>query len=241
MKIVAILLFFLSSLLGYLYAEEASNNGKLLAELSNLRLENNLQPETIANPKSVTTLTPAPSPTSPTTSRKHTVPEEIINWRLSAIEKLVPLSDDQKKELRNKFSKRNNDPLTPQRTVDEILGKESAAIYAEAKSRARARVKSEGLEKDVLYISRRLGLSPQDEEHLRESVFIVDAQIEEQKEKDPVASPYAGFSKYIELERLRRDLLQKQLQQFLDAQKYEEYLKLQAESADVEIEMWHGE
>lgn len=241
MKIVIALLFVISSVLGYLLNNEHLRSTELQSKLDKIQIESVKQDKVEQSTKQLSVSTPIPTPASSTPRNKPTIPEEVVTWRLAAIEKLVPLTDEQREELRDKFSYRSKDPLTPQRTVDEILGKESAAIYAEAKSRARARVKSESLEKDVLYISRRLNLSQKEEENLRDVVFQVDAEIEEQKDKDPVASPYAGFSKYLELERLRRDLLQKQLQQFLDTQKFNDYLKLQAESADVEIEMWHGE
>jgi len=170
---------------------------------------------------------------------------QFVDWKISALDKLVSLSDKQREMLRKKYSSSassTTDPLNKEPSLKDILGAEDYENYVMAKERAKEKVKSEDLEKEVLFVSSRLGLSVGQQENLRNAVFNVDEKISALK-NNVNGSPGSfrdKFTQYLLLERTRRDLLKDELQKVFDKKTFENYVKLEADSAAVELELWHG-
>jgi hypothetical protein len=175
--------------------------------------------------------------------RKAEIPAEVIDWRLKSVEKFVDLSDSQRAQLRDLFSGENRDPLSQKLTLKDVLGEENYSIYQEARVQARSKIESENREKDILYRARIINLTPKEESILRDVTLKVDQDIEARKQADvtkPV-SPYEGLARYLQYEKLRRELIAAELKSELPNDKYEAYLKVDADSAASEMGVWHGE
>ncbi len=175
--------------------------------------------------------------------------EKILEWRVGAISNLVDLSENQKERLKEKFrlekSSGANDPLTKAETLEEILGNENAMVYLEAKQRAKAKIQSESLEKEVLFLSRRLSLDLNLEEEVRNVIFSAEEEAEQylsQLKSDQTRNkdPYTNFNAFLESQKIRRNILREQLKDILTESKFDDYLKYEAESSAIEVEMWHG-
>lgn len=189
-----------------------------------------LQPKTVAVP--APTLAPDPHPASGA-AHGEARPEKAgrgsaqrreyrVNARISAIEKFVPLSAEQRERLRAKFAAEIDQEDDPTITVDEnpgaasgaeqpqaaeraepvppetetleaIVGDESARYYRDQMKQAFDRAQQEEQEKDVLLLARKLSLTPEQEGQLRDVVRGVEAQVrEELKAQNPTTSRARG-------------------------------------------------
>jgi hypothetical protein len=171
------------------------------------------------------------------------VPSEVVDWRINSISKFVDISEDQRAQLKTVFSSGRGDPLSQSRTLKEILGEDNYAAYKEARTRARNKIEDENREKDILYQARIINLTPKEESILRDVTLRVDQEIEARKQADDTkpASPYEGLARYLQYQKLRRELIAAELKSELPKDKYEAYLKVDADSAASEMGVWHGE
>ncbi len=176
------------------------------------------------------------------------IPAEVVDWRLKSVEKFVDLSEAQREQLRELFGGRNTDPLAQgstdkKVTLKDVLGEDNYAVYQDARARAKTKIESENREKDILYKARIINLTPKEESILRDVTLKVDQDIETRKQADDTkpASPYEGLARYLQYEKLRRELIAAELKSELPNDKYEAYLKVDADSAASEMGVWHGE
>jgi hypothetical protein len=171
---------------------------------------------------------------------------EALSWRVSAIEKFVPLTDEQRSRLVTKFQEeaRANQIGEESRAekLEEILGDENARYYREQVKEAFERVQNEETEKEVLWISRRLGLSPELERSVR-SVFLdveqtVDSEFETAAHGTKT-SPQDRVKAMIAENKRRAALRSEKLQALLPPDQYQAYLRSEAESAASDVEVFH--
>ena len=177
--------------------------------------------------------------------------QEAVKWRVSAIDKFVPLNDDQKQRLAAKFSREfsSEGAGDEDETLDEILGLENATYYREQVRAAFQRVQEEELEKEVLWIARQLSLSDVQERQIQEIFNKIEQQIDQE-----LAAPQHGAEPQhgaagrsaqdrvklmIAENRRRSELRNEQLKAALTPEQYEAYLRSQAESAASDIEVFH--
>ncbi len=171
--------------------------------------------------------------------------QEAVKWRVSAIDKFVPLNDDQKQRLAAKFSREfsSEGAGDEDETLDDILGLENATYYRGQVRAAFQRVQEEELEKEVLWIARQLSLSDVQERQIQEIFNKIEQQIDQE-----LAAPQQGVAErsaqdrvklMIAENRRRSELRNEQLKAALTPEQYEAYLRSQAESAASDIEVFH--
>jgi len=193
--------------------------------------------------KEVTTTSEAePTPSSLHSEATHSA--ELVRWKISAIEKFVPLSDDQRDRLRRKFEVGEANNSQDVESLDDILGAESAQYYRDQVKAAFARAEEQELEKEVLYLSRQLQLTAQEESEMRNAFLKIESQIKENKtgndDHDTAThSERDQLRTMIQESQKRRDLRTQALRPILPADKYEAYLKGESESPDSDVEVFH--
>jgi len=171
--------------------------------------------------------------------------QEAVKWRVSAIDKFVPLNDDQRQRLAAKFSREfsSEGAGDEDETLDDILGLENATYYRGQVRAAFQRVQEEELEKEVLWIARQLSLSDVQERQIQEIFNKIEQQIDQE-----LAAPQQGVAErsaqdrvklMIAENRRRSELRNEQLKAALTPEQYEAYLRSQAESAASDIEVFH--
>jgi hypothetical protein len=138
--------------------------------------------------------------------------EEATKWRVSAIEKFVPLSEDQKHRLSEKFMEegRSSDGEADTESLDDILGEESASYYRQQVKSAFQRVQQVRREQQQGPPHGEAPKSPQDrvKQMVRES-------------------------------RLRNELRSSMLKDVLTPDQYQAYMRSESESAASEMEVFH--
>lgn len=171
------------------------------------------------------------------------IPAEVVDWRLNSVAKLVDINEEQRAQLKELFSSTSADPLAQKTGLKEILGEDNYNNYQDARTRARVKIESENREKDILYKARIINLTPKEESILRDVTLKIDQEIENRKSSDGTkpASPYEGLARYLQFEKLKRELIAAELKAQLPKDKYEAYVKADADSASSELEVWHGE
>jgi hypothetical protein len=194
------------------------------------------------------------------TSPNHSVPEpqetagseqpsrigDAVRWKVSAIEKFVPLSDDQRQRLTEKFEKEAVAPVgaeTDTQSLEDIVGEENARFYRQQVKAAFQRVQDEEIDREVVWLSRQLALS-QDQERSMRSVFeVVEREIDQDGEeggKQEARTPQERVKAMVEENRKRTELRNEQLKPVLSPEQYEAYLRTQAESPAADVELFHN-
>ncbi len=171
---------------------------------------------------------------------------DAVQWRVSAIEKFVPLSAEQRQRLREKFEKEvlvpsGEEPGTE--SLEDIVGEESARFYRQQVQAAFQKVQNEALDREVVWLARQLTLSPDQEQALRSVFEAVERQIEAERLGDSVQgvqSPQSRVRAMVTENRKRADLRNEQLKGVLSPEQYEIFLRSQAESSDADVELFHN-
>lgn len=170
---------------------------------------------------------------------------ESTRWRVSAIEKFVPLSEDQKQRLSDKFMKEGSseDGEVETESLEAILGEESAWFYRQQVKAAFERVQDEETEKEVVWVSRQLSLSPEQERAVRDVYLRVEQQVQVESSGEGHGSAPKSSQDRVRLMvqegRLRNSLRQSMLKDVLTPEQYTTYLKNESESASSEMEVFH--
>src|SRR5690606_26844475 len=84
--------------------------------------------------------------------------EQKIRAKISAISKFVPIDQSQIERLREKFTLENDPNNTSAESLEAIIGQENANFYKEQRKKAFDRATQIAIEKEVLYVARRLAL-----------------------------------------------------------------------------------
>jgi hypothetical protein len=167
-----------------------------------------------------------------------------IDARINAITKFVPLNDTQKTRLRSKYEVefRAKNPLeTTTEKLEDILGSDSARFYREQKQKAFERARDESLERDVLYISRLLGLDPVTEENVRKTYKEVDNEMKNYAQSSlSTNNKQSRLKLLLDSEKQRNTLLTEKLKNIITNEQYQQFIEYQAQSSSQDLQLWHG-
>jgi len=180
-----------------------------------------------------------------------------VNARLSTVEKFIPLTDEQRKALADLFNRdvpwREQPGENERDEFAEIVGKENAQYYRDQMKQAFEQAEAESQEKEVLYMSKRLSLSPEQEAQVTAIMKDVSTQVRESLRvaaKDlnqPEGTAGGGANRGGRIRRIlaensmRQEMLNQQLQNVLTPEQYRLYLEQQANSTDNRFQVWHNE
>jgi hypothetical protein len=172
--------------------------------------------------------------------------ERAMAWRISTIEKFVSLDESQRQRLREKFQQERDAQSEGREqqseTLEEIIGEEKATLYRQQVQAAFERVQNQELDKESVWLSRKLGLSSQQEQQMRAAFISVESQIDREFESNPHGdggSPQARVSKMIAQNRRRVQLRADALKPVLQPEQLQEYLKEESQSAAADMEVFH--
>ncbi len=186
-------------------------------------------------------VSPAPVVSPPAPSKEK---EFAVRAKLSNIEKFVPLTEDTRARLTEKFTAEVNDPNAQTESLENIIGQEQANFYRAEVKKAFVKVRDEELDKEVLLLGRNLALSAPQQQRLRDVYVAVEQQIDELYGDPEQRYRFKGtmeerLKRMMETSRYRRDQLAEALKGVLTAEQYEAYLKEEAASAEGELGVWH--
>lgn len=166
--------------------------------------------------------------------------DEALSWKISAIEKFVPLSEDQKERLQEKYTKERAGEGEGAESLDDILGAESAAFYRERVQAAFKKVQDEEVEREVVWLSRSLSLSQEQEGSVRTILANVEAEVTKgQTHGQSGATPQERVREMISQNRRRSELRNEQLKRVLTPEQFQAYLQAEAESSASDVEIFH--
>lgn len=168
-----------------------------------------------------------------------------VRWRVSAIEKFVPLTEDQRNRLTEKFtadadSARAGDTPNSE-SLDDILGVESAQFYRQQVQAAFARAHDQEIEREVVWLSRQLSLTAEQETAVRQAMTRIEQQLQSGKPPHGAGSsdPQHRVQAMIEESKARRELTNAEFSKVLTPEQYQAYLRSEAESVDSDVEIFH--
>jgi hypothetical protein len=159
-------------------------------------------------------------------------PSERIRWKISAIQRFVPLSGEQRTRLERHFTATVAGEQADE-SLEEILGPEALSTYREQVNLAFERAAREALEKEVYYVSRKLGLDSQTERALMKAYEEVEAALPR--------SATSGMSNPAEGARVRQEMRLERARQVLRSDQYEAYAAFLNESSDSDVQIFHGQ
>ncbi len=169
---------------------------------------------------------------------------EALKWKISAIEKFVPLTDDQKDRLRIKYeleaSQTSGEASTEQ--LEDIIGAENATFYRQQVRAAFQRVQDEETEKEVVWLARSLRLSNEQEQAALAAFREVEQQMDQDSHRagqDVAHSPQDRFKAMIAENKKRSELRAARLKNMLSAEQFESYVKAEAASSSADVEVFH--
>lgn len=172
--------------------------------------------------------------------------EEVLRWRVSAIEKFVPLTEEQKRRLADKFQQEQQSRELAQEvhteSLEEILGEESANYYQGQVRAAFARVQDEEVQKEALWTSRQLQLSAEQENAVLRVFSVIEQRVGDEfrnNQHGAATSSRDRIKSLIAENKRRAELRAEELKSVLPPDKYEAYLRAQAESAASDMEVFH--
>jgi len=171
---------------------------------------------------------------------------EALSWRVSAIEKFVPLTEEQRNRLVAKFQEETRAGQAGEESraekLEEILGDDNARYYRDQVKAAFERVQNEETEKEVLWLSRQLNLAPEQERSMRAVFLDVEKTVESEfgpSSHGSRTSPQERLKAMIAESKRRRALRSEKLQAVLPPDQYQAYLRSEAESAASDVEVFH--
>ena len=175
--------------------------------------------------------------------KKKAEKDEALTWRVSAIEKFVPLTSEQKGRLTQKYRAEREAKASgteaQSESLEQILGEENAQYYRQQVNAAFKRMQDEEIEKEVLLVSRQLSLNAAQEESVRSIFGKVEEVVEANRGISKNGSPQDRVKTMIEENRQRGELRSQELRNILSPDQYQAYLKTQTESAAADVEVFH--
>jgi hypothetical protein len=172
--------------------------------------------------------------------------KEIVSWRVSAVEKFVPLTEDQKNRLSSKFEEEQRARAAgeePQgESLEEILGEENAGFYREQVKAAFQRMEHEENEREVVWLARQLNLSDAQEQAVTSVFRSVEESIDREfgtLQHGAASSPQDRVKRMIAENKRRAQLRSEQMRAVLSPEQYQQYLRSEAESSAADVEVFH--
>lgn len=171
--------------------------------------------------------------------------QEAVKWRVSAIEKFVPLTEAQRDRLAEKFKREaeaGGEEVDTEK-LEDILGSESAEYYRQQVKAAFQRVQDQEVEKEVVWVSRQLSLSPEQERLVQSAYSSVEQQVQQefggQEHGGTPHSAQERIKRMVQENRRRNQLLNSQMKAILSSEQYRAFLQGQAEAASSDVEVFH--
>jgi len=215
---------------------------RLSAELEKLKKSTVLDPASSNQP-------PAPEPQGVGNIHEHAkvdAKSQALSWRISAIEKFVPVTAEQREQLEAKFQEEQQaieeGRESSAESLDQIIGEENARTYRDQVQAAFKRVQDEELEKDALWISKNLGLAADDEQKLRAIFSDVERELQSDLSSGDGSqreSPQQRVTRMIAENRKRVELRSSRLKSVLSPEQYQSYLQAESGSAASDLEIFH--
>jgi len=168
--------------------------------------------------------------------QKDGAPRSAVAWRISAIEKFVPLTDEQRRRLQERFSNDSGESL------EEILGEENARFYRQQVDAAFKKAQEEEVDREVVWLSRQLALAPAQEREVQEIFRSIEAELDNDSEP-PAASrrtPEERVKAMIAENKRRSELRAEKLKGVLSDDQYQVFIRSEAESSASDVEVFHG-
>lgn len=170
--------------------------------------------------------------------------KDAVAWRVSAIEKFVPLNPDQKERLREKYERESsaaaNGEEVESESLEDIIGSENASYYREQVQAAFKRVQDEEIDRESVWLTRKLGLSPDQESSVRQIFERVESEINQSKlAAHSNGTPQDRVRALIAENQRRSELRKNELSQILSPEQLRTYAQLEAESSASDVEVFH--
>jgi hypothetical protein len=170
--------------------------------------------------------------------------KESLKWRVSAIEKFVPLTVEQRERLERKFDAEAQGVNAPEQieTLEEIIGEEGAAFYRQQVQAAFQRVQDEELSKEVVWLARQLNLSAEQERAIQQSFQAIEAELQSGTVRNGTGSAGSGHERVkamIEENRKRNEQRAARVKELVSPEQYQAYMASQSESSAADVEVFH--
>lgn len=185
---------------------------------------------------------PTESPNEPDrTGREEAPSPNRTAWRISAIEKFVPLSEEQRQRLTVKFE-RDAQGEEASESLEDILGTESAAFYRTQVKAAFERARNEAVDREIVWLGRQLALNAQQERDIKAAFDAVELELDTNELPDSVKATTGEerVKAMIAENKRREELRQERLKAILTPDQLIAYMRVQAESSQSDIEVFHG-
>jgi hypothetical protein len=165
--------------------------------------------------------------------------KEALAWKVSAVEKFVALTDEQKLRLQKKYEVEatGGKEGVETDTLEDIIGQENAAFYRQQVKAAFQKVRDEELNKEVVWLARQLNLSAQQEQAVQQGFLSIESQLAQGEQA--ASSSHDRVKGMIEENRKRSELRAAQMKELLSPEQYEAYAKSQADSSASDVEVFH--
>jgi hypothetical protein len=162
-----------------------------------------------------------------------------VNTRINSIGKFVPLNENQKQRLKEKFTAELETGSRDTETLEDILGKENADFYREQRKNAFERVLKESIEKEILYIARKLSLAADQEEAFRKAYFEIETEITSNRDnpRPEMKNNASTMEKLVLEEKERNRLLAERMKTILTPDQYQQFIEY--ESGNQDMQLWH--
>jgi hypothetical protein len=169
---------------------------------------------------------------------------DALSWKISSIEKFVPLTSEQRERLREKYEReataRANGDEAETESLDDILGAENATYYREQVSAAFKRVQNEEVERESVWLSRKLGLTSEQESSMRQLFERIESEIGGTHDTGNAGSnPQDRVRAMIAANRRRSELRNAELSRILSPEQLQAYAQIEAESSASDVEVFH--
>lgn len=181
---------------------------------------------------------------SPAADEKKSDVPSPSQWRISAIEKFLPLTAEQRSRLEESY--RVKESGGEGETLEQIVGVDNAKYYREQVSNAFRKVAEQELEKEVVFTARKLGLTADQESRLREVFSGIESEIgAADQASNQGAAPKRGSTpaervkQMVEESKRRNALRAERVKDTLTPEQYQQFLKDQAESPDSDMQVFH--
>lgn len=162
--------------------------------------------------------------------------EALVRARVHALTRFVTLDPAQTERVAEKY-RRELAGETGTEKLDEIIGADNAAFYRQQVKQAFERAIDESQEKEVLYLSRRLAFSPDQENAVRSAFKAVEQQVE----AEVAGRTYATrLERMVAEQRIRERLLVQALEGLLSPEQMQAYVRDAAESSAADFTSLHG-
>lgn len=172
--------------------------------------------------------------------------DQAIAWRVSAVEKFIPLTESQKERLREKFQEEKNAREQGRESaaepLEDIVGEDQAVAYRQQVNAAFERAQNQELEKEAVWISRKLSLSPDQEQSMRTIFSDVESQINKEfgdGQHGVALSAQQRVARMVAENKRRLQLRSDALKNVLQPSQYAAYLQEESQSAAADVEVFH--